>query len=112
MEQRLVMNNKTNNSITNHELKGQLHQQLKYYKFRRVPSKMKKDIIYLFFRREEETYFALRAAKTLSHISLVRYRSKILVPYDPPFRPSSPQALVDLVRFGLQKHVETFSSVV
>ncbi|CAF4627131.1 unnamed protein product, partial [Rotaria magnacalcarata] len=39
MECRLVLNNCSNFDITNSALSGMLQQQLKYYKFRRVPTK-------------------------------------------------------------------------
>mgnify|MGYP007096995860 FL=1 len=76
MEYRLVLNNRSEYDISNSVLNGQLHQDLKYYKFRRVPSKIGKPLFYLFFRKEEETYYALRAAKSMKNISLVRYRHR------------------------------------
>lgn len=112
MECRLVLYSRSSNPITDHDLKGQLHQDLKHFKFRRVPAKNGKTVIYLFFRREEETYFALRKARSLPGISVVRYRPSLVVPYEHPFRPSPPQRIIDIIRFGLQQHVKKFLQVV
>ena len=112
MECRLVLYAKSSNQITDYHLKGPLHRELKYLKFRRVPAKNGKTVVYLFFRREEETYFALRKARSLPGISVVRYRPSLLVPSEHPFRPFPPQRIIDLIRFGLHQYVEKFLQVV
>jgi len=112
MECRLVLNNRTNNEITNKDMSGWLEQELKYYKFRRVRSKNGKSIFYLFFRKEEETYAALRAAKSIKKISLVRYRPSNPVHFEAPFRPFPPQHIIDLSRFGFKCHLDKFINVV
>ena len=85
MECRLVLNNSTDVEITNNDMSGIFHQQLKYYKYRRVPSKNGKTIFYLFFRKEEETHAALRTAKPIKEISLVRYYPSNPVDSEPMF---------------------------
>ncbi|CAF1539762.1 unnamed protein product, partial [Rotaria sp. Silwood1] len=61
MEYRLVLNNCSSSDIPNSVLCGQLEQQLKYYKFRRVPTKTDKaDIFKLFVRRVSEQIVAQR----------------------------------------------------
>ncbi len=76
MECRLVLNNHSESDISNHILGGILHQKLKYYKFRRILSKIGKPMFYLFFRKEEDIYYILRAAKSINNISVVRYRHR------------------------------------
>ena len=112
MECRLFLNNSTDTVITDKDMGGVYHQHLKYYKFRRVKTKSKKSIFFLFFRREEETYFALRAAKAIKEISLVRYRPSNLINYEPPFRPFPPQQMIDLCRYALRKYLDQFANVV
>lgn len=112
MECRLVLNSQTTNEITNSDLSGLLHQQLKYYKFRRMPSRGTKAIFYLFFRKEEETYAALRAAKALKHISLKRYRPSNPMNSELPFRPFPPKNLIDLCRYSFTKYVDKFDNTV
>ncbi|CAF4652377.1 unnamed protein product [Rotaria socialis] len=73
MEWRSVLNNRSTVDIPNDVLCGQLQQQLKYYKFRRVRTKAGKAVLYLFFRKEAETYYAFRTAASMNDISLVRY---------------------------------------
>ncbi|CAF0815732.1 unnamed protein product [Adineta steineri] len=58
MEHRLVLNNLSELDIPNNVLSGQLQQKLK----------------------EQDTYFALREAKLIKDISLVRYHHRNLVP--------------------------------
>ena len=112
MECRLVLNNRSDTDITNDDMRGWLHQELKYYKFRRVATKKNKSIFYLFFRHEEETYFALRAAKKIKNISLVRYRPANPIDYEPPFRPFPPQTTINLCRYNFRKYVDKFANVV
>jgi hypothetical protein len=112
MECRLVLNNRTETDITNKDMCGIYHQHLKYYKFRRVPSKTGKAIFYLFFRKEEETYCALRAAKAIKEISLARYRPSNPIPSELPFRPFPPKQIIDLPRYAFRKHVDKFANVV
>ena len=66
MECKLVLNNRRDADIPDGDMCGRYHQQLKYSKFRRVKSKKTgKTVFFLFFRKEEDTYFALRAAKSM-----------------------------------------------
>ncbi|CAF4391892.1 unnamed protein product [Rotaria magnacalcarata] len=121
MECRLVLNNCSNFDITNSALSGMLQQQLKYYKFRRVPTKTGNAVFYLFFRKEEDTYYALRAAKSIKEISLVRYRhynitaAPIRHPDDIPpseiqYRPVPSKKVVDAIRFNFTKYYARFAN--
>ena len=112
MECRLVLNNRNETDITNKDMSGLYHQCLKYYKFHRVQTRTGKSIFYLFFRKEEDTYFALRAAKSMKEISLVRYRPSNPIHYDQPFRPFPSQKIIDLCRYALRKHLDKFADVV
>lgn len=123
MEHRLVLNNRSEYNIPNNVLSGQLHQDLKFFKFRRVPSKMGKTIFYLFFRKEEDTYYALRAAKSMKDISLVRYRhresatlplerSNDIALSETQYRPVPPQDIVDLIRHNYSNYLDKFVSKV
>ena len=123
MECRLVLNNCSEFDIPNSVLLGRLQQQLKYYKFRRVQTKAGKSLFYLFFRKEEETYYALRAGKNIKDISLVRYRhhSVIPAPLDRPdeisptesyYRPVPSRRIVDAVRYNFSRYIERFSDKV
>ena len=109
MEYKLVLNNRTYTYITNNSLNGVLHQQLKYFKFGRVPTKKEKTVIYLFVRKEEDTYFALREAKSMKHISLVHYPPSNFLRSELPFRPFPPKHMIDLVRWPLRKHISEFN---
>ena len=123
MECRLVLNNLSADDISNSDLSGVLQQQLKYYKFRRVPTKSGKSIFYLFFHREADTYIALRTARSIKHISLVRYRhhnpvaAPICRPDDVPssesyYRPLPTQRTVDTIRYSIRKYYDQFRSKV
>lgn len=112
MERRLVLNNRSDTDITNNEMRGILHQCLKYVKFRRVQTKSGKAIFYLFFHKEEDTYAALRAAKTIKHISLVRYRPTRFIESELPFRPFPAQRIIDVCRYAFRKYLDRFDSVV
>ena len=112
MECRLVLNNRTDVEITNNDMSGIFHQQLKYYKYRRVPSKNGKAIFYLFFRKEEETYAALRAAKSIKEISLVRYYPSNPVDSESTFRPHPPQQIIDICRYAFRNRLHNFDNVV
>ena len=123
MECRLVLNNCSNFDISNNALTGELQQQLKYYKFRRVPTKTGKAVFYLFFRREEDTYYALRTAKSIKNISVVRYRhynttaAPIRRPDDIPlsemqYRPVPPKNIVDTIRYNFTKYYDQFANKV
>jgi len=112
MECRLVLNNRTDVEITNNDMSGRFHQQLKYYKYRRVPSKNGKAIFYLFFRKEEETYAALRAAKTIKEISLVRYYPSNPIDSESTFRPFPPQKIIDICRYAFRNRLHNFDNVV
>lgn len=114
MERRLVLNNRTETEITDNEMSGWFHQQLKFYKFRRVPTKTGKSIFYLFFRTEEDTYAALRAAKSMKQISIVRYRpyKPIDIDVESSYRPSAPDTIINLCRYSFRKHVNKFLNVV
>lgn len=112
MECRLVLNNHSDHHITNKEMSGHYQQCLKYYKFRRVQSKTGKSIFYLFFRKEEESYFALRAARAMKKISLVRYRPLNPIDYEAPFRPFPPQSIIDPCRYAFRKYLDKFTNEV
>lgn len=112
MELKLVMNNRTNTDISNKDMCGYLHQQLKFYKFRRVPTKSGKSIFYLFFRREQETYYALRAARSITQISLVRYRSFKSIPIESSFQPFVPQRIINIPRYAFSNHIDKFDNKV
>lgn len=120
MECKLVLNNRSRlNDIPNSMLCGELRQKLNYYKFRRVLSKTGNPVFYLFFRREEDTYHALRVAKSINMISLVRYRHRninpapLLKPDDIPpsemqYRPIPPQNIVDIIRYNFRQYIDQF----
>ncbi len=112
MVHRLVLNNRTNTDITNNDMCGTFHQRLKYFKFRRVPTKTGKAIFYLFFQKEEDTYAALRAAKAIKEISLVRYRPSNPVEYETPFRPFPPNHIINICRYAFRKYLDRFGTVV
>ncbi|CAF0839685.1 unnamed protein product [Adineta ricciae] len=120
MECRLVLNNCSEFDIPNSDLLGRLQQQLKYYKFRRVQTKAGKSLFYLFFRKEEETYYALRAGKNIKDISLVRYRHHSVIPAplhrpdeispaESYYRPMPSRRVVDAVRYNFSRYIEKFS---
>ncbi|CAF3809730.1 unnamed protein product [Rotaria sp. Silwood1] len=111
MEYRLVLNNRSDVEITNNDMSGKFHQQLKYYKYRRVPSKNGKAIFYLFFRKEEETYAALRAAQSIKEISLVRYYPSDHINSESTFRPFPPQQIIDICRYAFRNRLDNFYHV-
>lgn len=53
MECRLALNNRAHTDVTDNELREILHQQSKHFKFRRLPSKRGRTIVYLFFRERK-----------------------------------------------------------
>lgn len=119
MHYRLVLNNRLEHDIPNSVLNGQLRQDLKYFKFRRVPSKTGNSLFYLFFRKEEDTYYALRIAKSMRNISLVRYRHResAVPPLQRPddilisemqYRPVPSQDMVDLIRHNYTNYLDKF----
>lgn len=123
MECRLVLNNRSHFELKNSDLTGRFQQLLKYYKFRRVPTKNGKAVFYLFFRKEEETYYALRAAKSVDEISLVRYlhRNTTAVPIRHPdeipasemqYRPVPTKEVVDIIRYNFTKYYDRFADKV
>ena len=112
MEWRLVLNNRAHTDVTDNELKGILHELLKYFKFRRLPLKNGRTIVYLFFRKEEETYCAVRAAKSMKNISLVRYRPTSPICLEPVFRLFPPQSMIDLVRYAFRNRVTWLINVI
>ena len=112
MQCRLVLNNRTDADITNKDMCGFLHQKLKYFKFRRVPTKTGKAVFYLFFRKEEDTYAALRAGKKIKEISLVRYLPLNPVQYETPFRPFPPDKIINTCRYAFRKYLDNFADVV
>jgi hypothetical protein len=123
MECRLVLNNRSETDIENSVLCGSLQQQLKYYKFRRVQTKAGKSIFYLFFRKEEDTYNALRVGKSIKHISLVRYRHQNMAPAplcrpddispsEAEYRPLPSRRNVDAVRYNFSQYFNKFSDKV
>ncbi|CAF3895403.1 unnamed protein product [Rotaria sordida] len=123
IEYRLVLNNWSSSDIPNSVLCDQLQQQLKYYKFRRVPTKTGKALFYLFFQKQEKTYYALRVAVSIKNISLVRYRHRNAIspaihrPDDIP--PSELQYysvpsknIVDMIRYDFTKYYDRFANKV
>jgi hypothetical protein len=112
MQCRLVLNNRTAIDITDKDMRGLLHQKLKYFKFRRVPTKTGKAVFYLFFRKEEDTYAALRAGKTIKEISLVRYRPSNPAEYETSFRPFPPDNIINTCRYAFRKYLNRFADVV
>ena len=112
MELRLVLSNRTNIDITNDDMRGIHHQRLKYFKFRRVKTKTRKSIFYLFFRKEEDTYAALRAAKTIKGISLVRYRPSNHISHELSLRPFPPNNIINICRYAFRKYLDRFDTVV
>jgi hypothetical protein len=112
MEYRLVLNNRTDTDITNNEMCGIFHQRLKYSRFRRVPTKSGKEVFYLFFRKEEDTYAALRAAKAIKGVSLVRYCPTNSIDYELPFRPFPPNYIINICRYAFRKYLDRFDTVV
>lgn len=112
MECRLVLNNRTDSDITNEKMCGYYQQHLNYYKYRRIPSKTGKSVFYLFFRKEEQTYFALREARAMKEISLVRYRPLHSIDYEEPFRPFPPKSIIDPCRYAFRKYIDKFDTVV
>ena len=88
-----------------------IHRRLKYSKFRRVPTKTGKAVVYLFFQKED-IYAALRAAKTIKEISLVRYRPRNPIDYELPFRPFPPNHIINIYRHAFRKYLDRFSTVV
>ena len=112
MECRLVLNNRTDCEITNNDMSGRYHQQLKYFKYRRVLSKNAKAVFYLFFRKEEETYAALRAAKSIKEISLVRYYPSKSIGSESTFRPFPPKKIIDTCRYAFRSRLHNFDNVV
>ena len=93
-------------------MNGKFHQQLKYYKYRRVPTGNGKAIFYLFFRKEEETYAALRAAKSTKEISLVRYYPSKPIHTEAIFRPFPSQKIIDTCRYAFRGRLHNFENVV
>lgn len=112
MEYRLVLNNRTDTDITNKDMSSRFHQCLKFYKYRRIPTKNGKAVFYLFFHKEEETYAALRAAKSLKEISLVRYYPSNYIRSEPEFRPFPPQRIIDILRYAYRNQLRSFDNVV
>lgn len=123
MEHRLVLNNRSTSDIPNSRLCGELRQQLEYFKFRRVPTKTGKGLYYLFFRKEQNTYHALRAAKSINDISLVRYchrniipapiyRSDEIVPVESEYHPVPSKRVVDAIRHSFTKYYDRFATKV
>lgn len=123
MECRLVLNNRSRVDIPNDVLRGQLQQQLKYYKFRRVQTKAGKAVFYLFFRKEAETYYALRTAASMNDISLVRYlhpnsiaaplrRPDDIPPSEMHYRPVPTKTIVDMIRYNYTRYFDRFSNKV
>ncbi|CAF2215404.1 unnamed protein product [Rotaria magnacalcarata] len=96
MECRLVLNNRSTVDIPNDALCGPLQQQLKYYKFRRVQTKAGKAVFYLFFRKEAETYYALRTAAS--------------PPSEMHYRPVPTKTIVDMIRYNYTRYFDRFSN--
>jgi len=123
MERRLVMYQLKTTDLTNKDMEGKLQQDLGYACFRRVQSKTGKSVFYLNYQREMDTYQALRVAKGMKTISVVRYRHrnptlpppKNLYEFPPEeitFRPFHPKSLSDITRYAFSNHIEQFASKV
>jgi hypothetical protein len=123
MECRLVLNNLSKQDLSNEFLSGPLKRQLNFYKFRRVPTKNGQSVFYLFFYREEDTYQAIRASKSIKNISLVRYRHTNpntappsrpddIPPSEMIYRPVPTKRIVDIIRNHLSKYFDQFSTKV
>lgn len=112
MEFRLVLNCLTDINITNQDMCGYLHQHLRFYKFRRIPTKSTKSMFYLFFQSEQESYYALRAARSIKTISLVRYRPSKPISFEPSFKPFAPQRIINIPRFAFANKFDKFDSKV
>lgn len=112
MECRLVLNCRTDIELTSDDMSGILHQRLKYKKYREVKTKYGKTIFYLFFQKEEDTYAALRAAKSMKGISLARYCPYYHEESERLFRPFPPQSIIDQCRFAFGKYLDKFASPV
>lgn len=112
MECRLVLNNHTATELTSDYMCGILHQQLKYKKYREVRRKNGKSVFYLFFQKEEDTYAALRAAKSIKGISLTRYYPNHYEQCETPFRLFPPQIIIDQCRYAFGKHLDKFANLV
>lgn len=112
METRLVLNNRADIELTPDYLSGILHQQLKYKKFREVKTKTGKSIFYLYFQREEDTYAALRAARSIEEISLARYCPCYHEDCETLFRPFPSQIIIDQCRYAFGKYIDKFATVV
>jgi hypothetical protein len=121
MERRLVMYQLLDTNLTNEDMLRKLRQDLGYDRFRRVKSKNGNSIFYLFYQRELETYKALRAAKKMKTISLVRYKNRngVLPPpahldefpcEELPFHPGHSQKVSNYLRYSFTKYFEKFSS--
>ncbi|CAF1289199.1 unnamed protein product [Adineta steineri] len=120
MECRLVLNNCSEHDIPNSVLSGELQQKLKFYKFRRVQTKAGKSLFYLFFKKEQDTYYALQAGKLIKNISLVRYRHRNMtpaplcrpdeiLPTEAQYQPVPSQRTVDAIRYNFSKYIDKFS---
>ena len=123
MECRVALNNRSESDIPNSALLGRLQQQLKYYKFRRVQTKTGKSMFYLFFKREQDTYFALRAGKNIKDISLVRYRHHSVIPAplhrpdeisptESYYQPVPSRRIVDAITYNFSRYIEKFADKV
>lgn len=112
MECTLVLNNHTATELSSHDMCGILHQQLKYKEYRKVKIKYGKPVFYLSFQKEEDTYAALRAAKSIEGISLVRYCPNHHEECETLFRPFSPQIIIDQCRYAFGKYLNKFANLV
>ncbi len=121
MERRLVLYQLLDTDLTNKDMGGKMKQDLGYICFRRVPSKTRKSIFYLFFQREIDTNKRLLAAKKMKKISLARYRHRnaALLPQgyidefpdeELPFHPFHPEEISDGTRKAFSKYFEKFAS--
>ncbi|CAF4136827.1 unnamed protein product [Rotaria magnacalcarata] len=81
MECRLVLNNHTDGEITNNDMS------------------------------EEETYAALRTAKSIKQISLARYYPLNPIDSEPTFRPFAPKQIIDICRYAFRNRLHNFDNV-
>ena len=112
MEYRLVLNNHTATELSSDYMCGVLHQKLKYIKYREVKIKNGKTVFYLFFRKEEDTYVALRAVKSIEGISLARCCPNHHEECETLFRPFSLQIIMEQCRYAFGKYLNKFADLV
>ncbi|CAM4811751.1 unnamed protein product [Rotaria magnacalcarata] len=61
--------------------------------------------------RQEETYAALRTAKSIKQISLARYYPLNPIDSEPTFRPFAPKQIIDICRYAFRNRLHNFDNV-